>query len=203
MHVAASPEGREPGPIGEGFDRVLMAARSGGDRAWRDLYRATAPAVAGYLRARGVPDPEDIVGETFLRVVRTIGTFDGPEPAFRAWVFRIARNLAIDESRKRSRRREDPVPIEGPHAVGTDGAVGGTGDVEREALDAIERTHVLATLDLLTPDQRDVLLLRILGGFTIHEIAAILGRREGSVKMLQARGLAAIERKISRGAVTL
>lgn len=201
MHVAASPEGREPVSIGEGFDRVLMAARSGGDWAWRDLYRSLAPAVARYLRARGVPDAEDVVGETFVRVVRTIGSFDGPEPAFRAWVFRIARNLAIDEARKRSHRREDPLPTEGLHAVGAGRAA--LGDVEREALELLERSHVEATLDLLTPDQRDVLLLRILGGFTIHEVAAILGRREGSVKMLQSRGLAAIERKIAQGAVTL
>ena len=58
-------------------------------------------------------------------------------------------------------------------------------------------------LDALTADQRDVLLLRIIGGLTIDQVAAAVGRKPGAVKMLQARGLAAIRREIQRGAVTL
>ena len=61
-------------------------------------------------------------------------------------------------------------------------------------------SEVLATLSV---DQRDVLLLRILGGLTIAEIAMVLRKKEGAVKMLQARGLAAIRKQISAGAVTL
>ena len=58
-------------------------------------------------------------------------------------------------------------------------------------------------LDRLTAEQRDVLLLRILGGLTVEQVAAVVGRTAGAVKMLQARGLAAIRREIERGAVTL
>ena len=60
-----------------------------------------------------------------------------------------------------------------------------------------------AILGGLSPDQRDVLLLRILAGLTIAEIAEVIGKREGAVKMLQARGIAALRREISSGAVTL
>jgi RNA polymerase sigma-70 factor (ECF subfamily) len=55
----------------------------------------------------------------------------------------------------------------------------------------------------LTADQRDVLLLRILGGLTVDQVAVAVGRKPGAVKMLQARGVAAIRREIERGAVTL
>ena len=63
--------------------------------------------------------------------------------------------------------------------------------------------HVEEILEHLSVDQRDVLLLRILGGLTIPEIAQVVGKNEGAVKMLQARGLAAIRAKISLGTVTL
>src|SRR6476661_8984057 len=68
-----NPSGREP-PIalGEAFDTVLAAARAGADWAWRELYRETAPSVDRYLRARGVRDADDVVGETFVNVVRSI-----------------------------------------------------------------------------------------------------------------------------------
>ena len=70
-------------------------------------------------------------------------------------------------------------------------------------MEGLSVERVRHVLDRLTPDQRDVLLLRVLGGLTIDEIAFVLGRRSGAVKMLQARGLAAIRREIERGAVTL
>jgi RNA polymerase sigma factor (sigma-70 family) len=63
--------------------------------------------------------------------------------------------------------------------------------------------HVEEVLAHLSVDQRDVLLLRILGGLTIGEIAQVVGKKEGAVKMLQARGLAAIRKHIAAGAVTL
>src|SRR3954447_16962687 len=85
------------------------AARAGGDGGWRELYGAVAPQLTRYLRARGVPEPDDVVGETFVKVVRYIDGFDGDEAAFRTWVFTIGRNLVVDDLRKRSRRPVDVV----------------------------------------------------------------------------------------------
>jgi RNA polymerase sigma-70 factor (ECF subfamily) len=82
-------------------------------------------------------------------------------------------------------------------------ASGPVGDAETEAMDGIALEHVRRVLDRLTPDQRDVLLLRIVGGLTVDQVASVVGRKTGAVKMLQARGLAAIRREIQRGAVTL
>src|SRR5204862_3031394 len=71
--------------LGEQFEQVLAAARAGGDWAWRELYFSVAPSVLGYLRGRGAPDPEDLLGEVFLHVVRGLGSFQGGENAFRGW----------------------------------------------------------------------------------------------------------------------
>jgi RNA polymerase sigma-70 factor, ECF subfamily len=179
------------------FGATLAAARAGAEWAWRDLYRETAGPVGRFLRARGVRDADDIVGDTFLNVVRSIERFDGDEDAFRAWVFTIARNTAIDRERWIARRTAHPV-AHGDLATG-----GPNGDAEADAMDALSLEHVRRVLDRVTPDQRDVLLLRILGGLTVEQVAAAVGRSAGAVKMLQARGLAAIRREIERGAVTL
>jgi RNA polymerase sigma factor (sigma-70 family) len=179
------------------FDHVLAAARDGAEWAWRELYRQMAGPVDRYLRARGVRDPDDVVGDTFLNVVRSIERFDGDEIAFRAWVFTIARNTAIDRERWIARRPAHPVAHDDLATVGP------TGDAEADAMDALSVEHVRRVLDRVTPDQRDVLLLRILGGLTVEQVAAAVGRSTGAVKMLQARGLAAIRREIERGAVTL
>jgi RNA polymerase sigma-70 factor (ECF subfamily) len=184
-------------PLGESFPRILDAAQAGADWAWRELYRDVAPGLARYLRARGVPDVEDLVGETFVRVVRRVEGFTGDEPSFRTWVFTIGRHLAIDEARRRKRHRSEAVADARLHAIGP------MGDGEADAMALMAVQNVRKILDRLTPDQRDVLLLRILGGLTIAEIAAIVGRREGAVKMLQARGLATVKREIAKGTVTL
>jgi RNA polymerase sigma-70 factor (ECF subfamily) len=184
-------------PLREQFPRVLAAACAGGEWAWRELYEAVAPQLTRYLRARGVPEPDEVVGETFVKVVRYIEGFDGDETAFRTWVFTIGRNLVVDDLRKRSRRPVDVVPDEQLLKAGP------RGDAEDEAMRDLATSHVEEVLAHLSVDQRDVLLLRILGGLTIGEIALVVGKKEGAVKMLQARGLAAIRKQISAGAVTL
>jgi RNA polymerase sigma-70 factor (ECF subfamily) len=190
----------EPVPdhsLREQFPRILAAACAGGEWAWHELYGAVAPQLTRYLRARGVPEPDDVVGETFVKVVRYIDGFEGDDAAFRTWVFTIGRNLVVDDLRRRSRRPVDVTPDEQLLKAAP------RGDAEDEAMRDLATAHVEDVLAHLSVDQRDVLLLRILGDLTIGEIALVVGKKEGAVKMLQARGLAAIRRQISAGAVTL
>ena len=184
-------------PLREQFPRILAAACAGGEWAWRELYDAIAPQLTRYLRARGVTEPDDVVGETFVRVVRYIDGFDGDEAAFRTWVFTIGRNLVVDDLRRRAWRPVEAVTHEQLVTAAP------KGDTEDDAMRDLAAAHVEEILEHLSVDQRDVLLLRILGGLTIHEIAQVVGKKEGAVKMLQARGLAAIRTKISLGSVTL
>jgi RNA polymerase sigma-70 factor (ECF subfamily) len=183
--------------IGEGFDGVLAAARVGAEWAWRALYADTAPDLLRYARASRVRDPEDVVGEAFLRAVGGISSFEGGERAFRAWMFTLVRHLIVDEHRKVVRRRTEPLP---PEVLAE---IAPRGDSEAEAMRALAEERVRSVIEPLTGDQRDVLLLRILGGFTVEEVAAVLGKRPGAVKALQARGLAAIRRLLDLGTVTL
>ena len=170
-------------------DSVLPAARAGAEWAWERIYRELAPSVTGYLRAHGAGEPEDVTGEVFLQVVRGLERFDGDERAFRAWVFTIAHRRVVDDLRRRSRRPVAPAP---PDVV-ADAAPPG-GDVHEDAIAVLDETAVRAAIDALPPDQRAVLLLRILGDLTIEEIARALGKRVGAVKALQRRALRRLEK---------
>jgi RNA polymerase sigma-70 factor (ECF subfamily) len=178
------------------FTEILAAARLSAERAWTDIYRDLAPVVLGYLRSRGAIEPEDLLGEVFLQVVRDLKDFDGTEREFRAWVFVIAHHRMLDDRRHRSRRPVDPTA-----GIGDDERT--AGDTEDDAMRAISTDRVRTILARLAPDQRDVLLLRLLGGLTIDEIARVLGKHPGAVKALQRRGLAAIERTFPREGVPL
>lgn len=172
----------------QSFESVLFAARAGAEWAWGRIYEDLAPSVAGYLRAHGAADPEDLVGEVFLQVVRGLDRFSGPEPAFRAWVFTIAHRRLVDDLRRRSRR--PVVPVE-PEVLGE--MAGAGGDVGDEAMAGLDAERVKAAIAELPPDQRSVLLLRILGDMTIEQIADAMGKRPGAIKALQRRALRRLE----------
>jgi RNA polymerase sigma-70 factor (ECF subfamily) len=145
--------------------------------------------VAGYLRAHGAADPDDLVGEVFLQVVRGLDRFSGPEQAFRAWVFTIAHRRLVDDVRRRTRR---PAVAVTPEVLSE--IAGAGGDVAEEATAQIDAQRVRAAIAELPPDQRAVLLLRIVGDLTIEQIAAAVGKRPGAVKALQRRALKRMER---------
>jgi RNA polymerase sigma-70 factor, ECF subfamily len=176
----------------ERFSSLLEAARQGDEAAWGELYRGLAPAVLGYLRANGAPDPEDALSEVFLQVARDVARFDGEERGFRSWVFTIAHHRLIDARRHAARRplelaAEPPEPREHEE------------DAADKALAKIGAYEVERVLELLSEDQRAVLLLRVIGDLSIEDVAQALGKRPGAVKALQRRGLAAIKRELGRG----
>ncbi len=175
--------------IGESFPEVLCAAQLGAEWAWRTIYRDLSPAVIGYLRLQGALEPEDLTGEVFVQVVRNLSGFEGSESKFRSWVFVIAHHRALDERRLRARR---PLQPELPQSIERYGPVGNSED---EALDRLGIAEVRRVLHYLTDDQREVMLLRIVGGLTLEETAAALNKRVGSVKALQRRSIATIRRQ--------
>ena len=178
------------------FASVLVAARAGADWAWEDLYDSLAPKVLGYLRGLGAAEPEDVTGEVFVQVVRDLERFDGDEPAFRAWVFTIAHHRFLDERRRSARRPVEPVADVGE-------GHGPAGDTEEDALRELASERVRELLAGLTGDQRAVLLLRILGGLTVEQVARAVGKRPGAVKALQRRGLAALKKELDRQGVPI
>jgi RNA polymerase sigma factor (sigma-70 family) len=171
------------------FDDLLRSARAGAEWAWTRIYGELAPKVVGYLRAHGAGDAEDVAGEVFLQVVRGLPDFSGGKREFSAWTFTIAHRRLVDDLRRRRRR-----PVEASPADVVERAAGAGGDVGEDAEARMAHAAVLAAIDELPPDQRSVVLLRIIGDLTIEEIARAVGKRPGAVKALQRRGLRRLER---------
>jgi RNA polymerase sigma factor (sigma-70 family) len=184
-------------PADAPFPEVLTSAKSGFPSAFEVLFNRLARPLAAYFRAQGAADPAGSTNDVLLRVFKGIGRFEGDEGRFRAWVFTIARNILVDE-RRRARRRVATTTIEpfddqaAPHPDSEQGALARLGT--REAVEVILG---------LVPDQREVLLLRIVGDLTVEQVAAVVGKRPGAVKALQRRGLATLRRRMNRGAVPL
>ena len=177
------------------FDLVLAAAQRGEARAFEQLYESMQRRVCAFASVRGAHDPAGLVNDVFLKVFAHLDTFTGNESQFSGWVFKIARNQLIDEARRRARRVDESELIEE-----RDSGLA-PGDVELEVLARIGDGWVASQLSVLTDEQRDVVMMRVVSNLTIEEIASALGKRVGAVKAMQRRAFQAIARNIERQAV--
>jgi RNA polymerase sigma-70 factor (ECF subfamily) len=186
--------GNTPEP--EGFEAVLLAAQNGAGWAWTALWVEYAPPVAAFLRARGSREPDDLTSEVFLAVFDQLGHFAGGESEFRSFIFSIAYRRLVDELRRRTRR--------GQHAEWTprtDPRL--SASAEEDALLNLGHSATLALLDGLPADQRDVMVLRIVGDLTVEQVAVVVGKRPGAVKALQRRALERLRKKLTGGRTLL
>ncbi|MDP9252281.1 MAG: sigma-70 family RNA polymerase sigma factor [Chloroflexota bacterium] len=182
------------------FQLLVERARTGDTRAFEDLARAEERALYRHaLRIVGTTaDAEDVVQDALFSAWRSIASFQGL--SFRAWLFRIATNRALDHLRSRKRRPELPLePPEDEDVTWAEPAAPGpdltqlAGD--REALAVVE-----TALETLPPDQRTALLLRDIEGFAYEEIALITSVEIGTVKSRIHRGRLAVRNAlVARG----
>ncbi|HEY8656990.1 MAG TPA: sigma-70 family RNA polymerase sigma factor [Candidatus Limnocylindria bacterium] len=196
MRDDVSAQRRVPRP-----EDILAAARAGDPRAFEALARMEERGVYGHVARILGPgaDAEDVVQDAFLSAWRSIGSFSGT--SFRAWLYRIARNRAIDVVRARRRKGEVPLEPDADEgdAAWAEPAAGGpdllTIAAGREGVAAVE--VALATVPV---EQRDALLLRDVQGFSYEEIAQITASDLGTVKSRIHRGRLAVRNAlVARG----
>jgi RNA polymerase sigma-70 factor (ECF subfamily) len=160
--------------------QAAARAKQGDTSALQFLYVRFADDVCGYVRSivQDSYDAEDITQNVFVRLPRAIQKYEPREVPFTAWILRVARNAALDHLRARRQ-----IPFE---EVRTDDA--GSEEI------GFERAQCLrAALMHLSPDQREVLVLRHLVGLSPGEIAKRLGKTEGSIHGLHHRGRVALQ----------
>ena len=177
--------------LGDQFPGILTAAQDGGEWAVAVLYRWLHPAVVGYLRARGGDDAEDLASETWIAVARGLSNFEGDETAFRSWVFTIAHRRLIDNHRVAARRPSTRTlhPVEGEGHDGPLEMSAGDDPAGEVIAAAAGDEAVRRIVELLPKDQAEIVLLRVVAGLPVDEVAAITGRRPGTVRVLQHRAL--------------
>ncbi len=180
------------------FADLLARAQHGQGSAWEQLYRWLAPTVAGYLRVQGARQVDDLTSEVFLALVRAIGTFRGNAPQLRSFVFVIAHRRLQDERRRETRRAVNEIPDSFDET-----SKGGAAVMPAvEDLGRLAGERVLAMCAALSPDQRDVVLLRVVADLSLEQVAAVVGKTRGAVKALQHRAFEQIRKEISREAVS-
>ncbi|MDA8438222.1 MAG: RNA polymerase sigma factor [Propionibacterium sp.] len=170
-------------------DAADEAERAGGDSLFSDAYRELAPAVLGYLRSRGVADPEAVTHDVFLALYPRIGTVTGGRAGLKTLVFTIAHARTVDHHRHLARapRLVEYDPETEPRT---------TPSTEEVALSHGTGAGILALLDGLSAEQRDVIALRVIADLSLEQTATITNRSTGAVKQLQRRALLALRNRL-------
>lgn len=180
----------------ERFDETISRAREGHRDALERIYRELHPPILRYLRALETSEAEDLASEVWLDVITNLDRFTGDERGFRAWAFTIARSRLVDLRRRRSRQATSPASPEELDRPDR------SGDVEEEALAGLATEEALRQIASLSHDQAEVVLLRVLGGLEVREVAAIVDKRPGTVRVLQHRALRRLAQQVTRVEVT-
>lgn len=167
---------------GDRFSDVLDAARDGEEWAITALWRTYQPALLRYLRTSCDGAAEDVASEVWMSVGSRLHKFVGDEGDFRAWLFTLARRRTIDQHRRAARTPLPVAELPEPSSNELDA------DVERhQALEA-----ALRLLEGLSRDQREVLLLRVVAGLEVDQVAEMMGKQPGTVRVLHHRALKAL-----------
>jgi RNA polymerase sigma-70 factor, ECF subfamily len=169
--------------IGPEFPQVLSAAARGDEEAFGRLWHDLQPRVLRYFAVVSAAAAEDLASETWLGVVRGIERFRGSEPAFRAWVFTIARHVALDWRRRAAHRPTEDLAADGLlEQVAPD-------DPAAAAVEGFSTRAALGLVATLPADQAEAVVLRVVAGLEVDRVAAIMGKRPGTVRVLTHRGL--------------
>jgi RNA polymerase sigma-70 factor (ECF subfamily) len=171
----------------------------GDEPAWEELVRINTRKVYGlcYRFTGSGSEAQDLTQEVFLRVFRTIKTFRSAEGSFGTWLARVTRNLLIDHYRRtRQERVTDSIEEQLPMLEECGAAGPARPDQELAGKEASEILQ--ATLQKLSPDLREAVILRDLQEMEYREIAEVLGIPEGTVKSRINRGRAELGRLLRK-----
>lgn len=166
------------------------------ERAYRELIRRYQTAVVNlaWRMTGNVEDAAEVSQETFIRVLRSLSTYD-PERPFRTWLFKIASNLALDLLRRRKRRPiaiEDLGDEEGPGFEPVDPGPGPDEGLRIDRSDA----RFEGLVRELPESYQAILFLRYKQEFSYEEIAETLGIPLGTVKVRLHRAHETLRRKL-------
>jgi RNA polymerase sigma-70 factor (ECF subfamily) len=175
--------------MADAIEQLVRRARGGDEAAFDAIYGAFAARVYRFFSYR-VPSrelAEDLTQQVFLKMIEQLPAYKEQGAPFSAWVFRIARNIWIDQHRTSHPATPlDSLPEGAEDAPGP----------EEAALKALDWERVRSALYRLPDDQREVLVYRFFAELSPAETGALMGRSEGSVRVIQHRALMAMRRML-------
>lgn len=169
--------------------KLLHRARSLDQDALAEVHNRYYDSIYRYIafRVNDAPTAEDLTSEVFLRLLNALRDKTAPQNTLRGWLYGVASRVLKEHYRKKKRDSftllHDDIPSteQGPH---------------HQVEDILQNEKLHAVIQGLTEDQQNVLALRFGFGMPIQEVADTMGKSEGSIKMLQARAIAAISQRI-------
>jgi len=172
-------------------DILVEQAKRGDAEAFGKLYEIHVDEVYRYLyhRVGRLEDVEDLTSQVFLKAWQGIRKYRSQGIPFTAWLFRIAHNTVVDYYR--SKKREVSLTELDADA----GALDGAQQLEQE----MERSQVRKAILQLREDQQKVIVLRFITGMSCSEVATIMGKREGTIRVMQHRALSALRSILAEG----
>lgn len=174
--------------------KLIYAAKNGDSEAMGVLYDAYVDRIYRYIlyRVENVDSARDLTSEVFLRLVRSLHTFQPRETPLLGWLYRVAHARVVDFYRRNDRAREYvSLDILERHPADED-------DLEADMMRTHQQQAVVAALKLLTHDQQQVILLRFTEGLDLQQTADALGKTVGAVKVMQHRAVQALRRVLAR-----
>ncbi|MCF6174704.1 MAG: RNA polymerase sigma factor [Victivallaceae bacterium] len=168
------------------LDNVLERARTLDDEAMTELYQFYYPKIVKFIYYRARPnDAEDLAGEVFLKVIRSIKNQRGN---FEAWLYRIARNVIIDKGRYMNSRPE--TELNGEFAEQIE-------DTTRVHASIDAKLDIHHALSQVNDEQREFLIFKFIQGLNNKEIAMITDKSIGALRAIQFRALKALNGALS------
>ena len=178
------------------LEDAICEARRGDAASMGYLYRHFAPGLLRYLKGRIPSEAEDISSETWISIAKAIRNFKGDAGDFRAWVFSTARRRIIDHLRRGAVRPELKL-VQDPDANTMP-------NVQFDFPGArLEVDEAVATLIAgLSDEQAEVVLLRVVGGLSAKEVAVMMSRPEGTIRVIQHRAIQKMAENLNSKTVT-
>jgi RNA polymerase sigma-70 factor (ECF subfamily) len=163
------------------FDQLVEEAVGGSDSAFTLLWRNYQPRMVRYL-AMFTNEPEDLCSEVWIKIATSIKSFNGDSKAFKGWIYTIARNAATDLARKKAR-------------IGTSVELNeddwtGENSTMVEVMDLVKR---------LPQEYAEIIMLRVVADLDASEVAEIVGKTQGNVRVLTHRGLKQLKEMLTNG----
>jgi len=184
-HPVFKPETSEKSTV----EKLVAQAVNGNTDAFGELYSLFVEKIYRYIfyHVKSKTTTEDITGEVFLKAWRAIGSCRGKENTFSPWLYRIAHNQLIDEIRKR--QRHPSVELENAENIS---------DSESSVEEYSKQQELLGVIDCLPPNYKQVIILKFIEGLDNREIANIMGKSEGAIRVLQMRALSTLKKELSK-----
>jgi RNA polymerase sigma-70 factor (ECF subfamily) len=166
--------------------RTIAAAKAGDRGALEEIFRIYHPALLRYLRVRSPDFAEDVASQTWISVAKSIDRFDGNGAALRGWILTIGYRRLADEYRRRGRRLEDVGEV--PETID---------EQTPEGVTMSKLGWAQALVSRLPPRQADVVMMRVIGGLSVDQVAEATGLSKANVRVLAHRGLAQLHRMLT------